>query len=89
MPTRNTIVSPSVVKFWLNCSPVTTFRIQKALPTTSAFSCSLVNGVAPFFLRSAAVIPAGALFRASADGVYQIGELHARSCPVSGTTSGG
>ena len=34
-------------------------------------------------------MPAGAFLRASADGVYQIGEVQARSCPVSGTTSGG
>ena len=49
----------------------------------------VTQGVAPFFFRSATVIPAGAFLRASADGVYQIGELQARSCPVSGTTSGG
>jgi len=34
-------------------------------------------------------MPAGAFLRASADGVYQMGELQARSCPVSGTTLGG
>ena len=34
-------------------------------------------------------MPAGAALRASALGVYQMGEVQARSCPVSGTTSGG
>ena len=77
------------MKFWLNCSPVTLLRTQKALPTMSAFSCASLRAAAPFFFRSATVIPADAFLRASADGVYQIGELQARSCPVSGTTSGG
>ncbi len=35
------------------------------------------------------VMPAGAFLRASAVGVYQMGEDQARSCPVSGTMSGG
>ena len=54
----------------------------------SAFSCASPNCVALFFLRSSTVIPAGAFLRASALGVYQMGEVQARSCPVSGTTSG-
>ena len=33
-------------------------------------------------------MPAAAFLRASADGAYQTGEVQARSCPVSGTTSG-
>ena len=33
--------------------------------------------------------PALPICRASAVGVYQIGELHARSCWVAATTSGG
>jgi hypothetical protein len=60
------------VKFSLNCSPVTLSRSQKALPTTRSLSAELLRGVAPFFVRSATVIPADAFFRASADGVYQI-----------------
>ena len=47
------------------------------------------RGCALCFFRSATVMPAGAFLRASALGVYQIGEVQARSCPVSGTTSGG
>lgn len=43
----------------------------------------------PFALRSATVMPPEAALRASALGVYQIGELQARSCPVRGTTGGG
>ena len=78
-----------MVKFWLNVSPVTLLRNQKALPTMSAFSCASSSAVAPFFCSSATVMPAGASLRASALGVYQIGEVQARSCPVSGTTSGG
>ena len=43
----------------------------------------------PFLLKSLTDMPAGAFWRASADGEYQTGEVQARSCPVSGTMSGG
>jgi AraC family transcriptional regulator of adaptative response/methylated-DNA-[protein]-cysteine methyltransferase len=46
--------------------------------------------IAPLLaVRSATVMPDFAVFRASAPGVYQIGELQARSCTMAGTTSGG
>ena len=77
------------MKFSLNCSAVTLLRTQNALPTINAFSCASLSGVAPFCFRSATVSPAGAFLRASADGVYQIGDDQARSCPVSGTVVGG
>src|SRR3974390_1948572 len=80
---------PSAVKRAFTCSPVTLFRTHTALPTSIAFNCASPNAVAPFDFRSVTVIPAGALLRASALGVYQIGDDHARSCPVSGTTPGG
>src|SRR5664280_2075940 len=83
------LLLPSAVLATLNCSPVALLRTQKALPTISAFSCASPNWVALFALRSVTVMPAGAFLRASALGVYQIGEDQARSCPVSGTTSGG
>ena len=88
-PTRSTVVCPSAVNGWKNCSPVTLLRSQMALPTMSAFSCASFSAVAPFFCRSATVVAAEASLRDSADGVYQIGVVQARSCPVSGTTSGG
>ena len=55
----------------------------------SALSWASFSAVPPFFCKSATVMPAAASLRDSADGVYQIGVVHARSCPVSGTTSGG
>src|SRR5215510_8289764 len=89
VPTCQVLVWPSVVYATLNWSPVTLLRTQKALPTSSAFSWASLNWVPPFALRSATVRPARAFLRASALGVYQIGDVQARSCPVSGTTSGG
>ena len=55
----------------------------------SAFNCASLSALTPFFFSAATVMPAGAAARAPADGVYQIGELQARSWPVSGTVSGG
>ena len=89
LPTWYTVFCPSAVKRSLNVSPVTLLRTQKALPTMSVFSCASPSAVAPFCFRSATVIPAGASLRASALGVYQMGEVQARSCPVSGTMSAG
>src|SRR5512144_258365 len=70
-------------------SPVTVFWSQTDFSTMSALSCSSLSAVAPCFLRSATVVPGLAFLRASAVGVYQIGELHARSWIVAATTSGG
>src|SRR5215467_780024 len=69
--------------------PVTVFWSQTDFCTMSAFSCSSVTATAPCFLRSATVVPGLVAFRASALGVYQMGELHARSWSVGATTSGG
>src|SRR4030095_2903523 len=70
-------------------SPVTVFCSQTDFSTISAFNCASVSATAPFLARSATVVPRGAARRASALGVYQIGELQARSWSVGATTSGG
>src|SRR5215475_5249827 len=70
-------------------SPVTVFWNQIDFSATSARSWASPSGVAPFFFRSATVVPGVALFRASALGVYQMGEVQARSWIVAATTSGG
>ena len=60
-------------------SPVTLFCSQTDFCSIRAFSWSSLRGAAPFFSRSATVTPGVAFRRASALGVYQIGELQARS----------
>src|SRR5215470_3638933 len=69
--------------------PVTVFWSQMDFWTMSAFSCSSVSATAPCFLRSATVVPGLAAFRASALGVYQMGEPQARSWSVGATMLGG
>jgi hypothetical protein len=64
------------------CSQVDLFAI-------SAFSWASLSATAPFLLRSATVMPDFAFLRASALGVYQMGEVQARSWRVAATTSGG
>src|SRR5262245_51949395 len=70
-------------------SPVTVFCSHTDFSTISAFNWASLSATAPCFLRSATVVPGWALLRASALGVYQMGELHARSWIVAATTSGG
>src|SRR5512147_1475106 len=70
-------------------SPVTVFSSHGDFSTISALICASSRATAPCFFRLATVVPGFAFFRASALGVYQIGELHARSCSVAATTSGG
>jgi hypothetical protein len=60
-------------------SLVTVFWSQIDFSETSAESWASVSATAPCFFRSATVTPGGAALRASALGVYQIGELQARS----------
>jgi hypothetical protein len=59
------------------------------LPTINARSCASFSALAPPFFSAATVVPGCTPLRASAVGVYQIGEVQARSCSVGGTTSGG
>src|SRR3972149_8428325 len=70
-------------------SPVTVFCSQTDFSMMSALSWASLSVTAPCFFRSATVVPGLAFLRASALGVYQIGELHARSWMVAATTSGG
>src|SRR5436190_10249149 len=70
-------------------SPVTVFCSQTDFSTISAFNCASFSATPPFLVNSATIVPRGAALRASALGVYQIGELHARSWIVADTTSGG
>src|SRR5262245_55167498 len=72
-----------------NLSPVTLFSSHGDFSTIRARSWTSSGATAPFFLRSATVTPGLAPLRASALGVYQMGELHARSWTVAATTSGG
>src|SRR5262245_46591376 len=73
----------------LYLSPVTVFCSQMDFSTTSDWSCASLKATAPCFFRPATVGPRLAAFAASALGVYQIGELQARSWIVAATTSGG
>src|SRR5262245_36967298 len=73
----------------LYLSPVTAFCSQTDFSTISALSWASLSATAPFFVRSATVVPGFAPLRASVLGVYQMGELQARSWRVGGTTSGG
>src|SRR5262245_37117474 len=70
-------------------SPVTVFCSQIDFSTISALSWASLSVTAPFFFSSATVTPGLAVLSASALGVYQIGELQARSWMVAATTSGG
>lgn len=54
-------------------------RTSTVLPTTSASSCASESATAPRCFRSAKVRPAGAALRAVELGLYQMGELQARS----------
>src|SRR6266436_8168145 len=70
-------------------SPVTVFSSHVDLRTISFFNAASFSATAPFFFRSATVIPGLPALRASSLGEYQIGEPHARSWMVADTTSGG
>ena len=70
-------------------SPVTAFCSQTDLCTISFFNSSSLSATAPFFFKSATVVPGLAALRASSPGEYQIGEPQARSWSVADTTSGG
>src|SRR5262249_31927243 len=70
-------------------SPVTVFWSQTDFSMSSFFSSASLTATAPCFLSVSTVVPTFAPFRASALGVYQMGELHARSWSVGATTSGG
>ena len=62
---------------------------QMDLPATKAASFASSSATPPCFVSSATVVPRVVALRASALGVYQIGEPQARSWIVGDTTSGG
>src|SRR6266446_679313 len=78
--------APQTISYF---SPVTLFSSHTDFSVRSFFSSGSATATAPCFLRASTVVPTLALRRASALGVYQMGELHARSWSVGATTSGG
>src|SRR5215510_4797803 len=80
---------PEALDTTLNFSPVTVFCTHTLLSTISSFSRASLSATAPLDFNSFTVGLCLAALLASAVGVYQMGEVHARSCTVGGIAPGG